>query len=129
MFLFVALSVLAGFLRVPHDVRLIVSGGVSFLSLLALGWPVLRGIPWAQVRQDIGWTAGRNAFWESLVGAAAYAMSLPLLVLGLLTVVVLMAVQGLIAEGHTKLDDYDDVQPFPTGEYAAALMRTRRNAG
>ena len=39
------------------------------------------------------------------------------------------AVQGLIAEGHTKLADYDDVQPFPTGEYADALMRTHRSAG
>ncbi len=33
------------------------------------------------------------------------------------------AVQGLIAEGHTKLADYDDVQPFPTGKYAEAMMR------
>jgi hypothetical protein len=39
------------------------------------------------------------------------------------------AVQGLIAEGHTRLADYDEVQPFPTGEYAAALLRTRRAAG
>jgi len=39
------------------------------------------------------------------------------------------AVQGVIAEGHTKLADYGDVQPFPTGEYAEALVRGRRAAG
>lgn len=38
-------------------------------------------------------------------------------------------VQGVIAEGHTRLDDYVDVQPFPTGEYAAALLRGHRAAG
>jgi hypothetical protein len=39
------------------------------------------------------------------------------------------AVQGLIAEGRTKLADYDDVQPYPTGEHAEALMRPRGGAG
>jgi hypothetical protein len=39
------------------------------------------------------------------------------------------AVQGKIAEGHTKLADYVDVQPFPTGRYAEALLGGRRAAG
>jgi len=39
------------------------------------------------------------------------------------------AAQGLIAEGHTKLADYVDVQPFPTGRYAEALLRGRRAVG
>ena len=39
------------------------------------------------------------------------------------------AVKGVVAEGHTKLAEYGDVQPFPTGEYAAALVRGRRAAG
>ena len=39
------------------------------------------------------------------------------------------AVQGMIAEGHTRLDDYDDVQPYPTGRFAEALTRGRRAAG
>jgi hypothetical protein len=39
------------------------------------------------------------------------------------------AVRGLIAEGHTKLADYEHVQPFPTGPYAEALLRGRRAAG
>ena len=39
------------------------------------------------------------------------------------------AVQGVVAEGHTRLADYEDVQPYPTGEYAAALVRGRRATG
>ena len=30
--------------------------------------------------------------------------------------------QGLIAEGHTRLADYEHVQPYPTGRYAEALL-------
>jgi hypothetical protein len=39
------------------------------------------------------------------------------------------AVQGLVAEGHTRLADYVGVQPYPTGPYAEALLRGRRAAG
>jgi Transmembrane protein of unknown function (DUF3556) len=35
------------------------------------------------------------------------------------------AVTGLIAEGRTNLDDYDEVQPWPTGAYAEALTPRR----
>ena len=34
-------------------------------------------------------------------------------------------VKGLIAEGHTRLADYVDVQPWPTGRFADALLRRR----
>ena len=33
----------------------------QLLSLSVLGWPVLRGVPWRRVRQDIGWWRGRQA--------------------------------------------------------------------
>jgi hypothetical protein len=39
------------------------------------------------------------------------------------------AVQGMIAEGHTSLADYEHVQPYPAGPYAEALLRGRRAAG
>jgi hypothetical protein len=35
------------------------------------------------------------------------------------------AARGMIAEGHTKLADYEDVQPWPTGRFAEPLMRRR----
>jgi hypothetical protein len=39
---------------------------------------------------------------------------------------VIDAASGVIAEGHTQLADYDDVQPYPTGRFAAALTRGQR---
>jgi len=39
------------------------------------------------------------------------------------------AVDGKIAEGHTRLADYVDVQPYPTGRFAEALTRGRVAAG
>jgi hypothetical protein len=39
------------------------------------------------------------------------------------------AVQGKIDEGYTKLADYVDVQPYPTGRFAEALLRGRRATG
>ncbi len=66
--------------------------GVAFLlSLAALAWPVLRGIPWSQVRQDIGLTRGRNPDLEPLIGIGCYAMALPILAMGLLLTVVLLS--------------------------------------
>jgi hypothetical protein len=38
------------------------------------------------------------------------------------------AVRGMIAEGHTRLADYESVQPYPTGPYAEALLGRRRAA-
>jgi transmembrane protein DUF3556 len=35
------------------------------------------------------------------------------------------AVRGMIAEGHTKLADYEEVQPWPTGRFAEPLTRER----
>jgi hypothetical protein len=35
------------------------------------------------------------------------------------------AVKGMIAEGHTRMADYVDVQPWPTGRFADALLRRR----
>jgi membrane protease YdiL (CAAX protease family) len=65
------------------DERLLMSGAVSLMSLLALLWPVLRGIPWRQVREDIGLTWGRNPSLEPVIGVGAYAISIPLAGIGL----------------------------------------------
>jgi membrane protease YdiL (CAAX protease family) len=85
----------------PELVMLAVMIGF-FLSLLVLGWPILRGIPWAQVRADIGWTAGRtrsagSPLLEGLIGLGCYAMTLPILAIGLLITLLLMAVSQMLA--------------------------------
>ncbi len=78
---------LAGRLLPAEAPRLLLSGAAALLSLAVLAWPVLRGVPWRQVREDIGLTAGRNPAVEPLCGVTCYGISVTLLV-----VVVLMAV-------------------------------------
>ncbi len=75
------------------------SGLAALCSLAALGWPVLRGIPWRQVRQDIGWTLGRRPWLEPLFGAGCYVMALPMLLFGLVIVVLLMKLRDLLGWG------------------------------
>jgi membrane protease YdiL (CAAX protease family) len=84
----------------PGGSDLLVSGIVSLVSLVALFWPVVRGIPWSQVRQDIGLTMGRQPLMEPIYGVAGYAMALPLAFVGILiTLVLINATTGTGADG------------------------------
>jgi membrane protease YdiL (CAAX protease family) len=74
--------------------RLYVGTAAFLLSLAALGWPVVRGIPWRQVLQEIGWTRGRGVLREIGWGLAAYVSTLPLLFLALLFILFLMTVMS-----------------------------------
>jgi membrane protease YdiL (CAAX protease family) len=97
MVVFTGLSILAGQLPVPEARFLPLAGGM-LLSLSVLAWPVLRGVPWHQVRRDIGLTAGRRPALEPVIGLGGYAMTLPLLVVGVLVMLVLLSVQRGLAE-------------------------------
>src|SRR5262249_47816850 len=66
--------------------RLMASGLAMVLSLGALVWPRLRGIPFRQLREDIGWTLGRQPALEPAAGLASYVMTMPLLIGGVLVV-------------------------------------------
>ncbi len=72
---------------------LLVSALLSLVSLAALAWPVWRGVPWDQVRHDIGLYRGRGPVREAASGIACYVVSLPLLVAGLIVVLVLLGLQ------------------------------------
>ncbi len=67
-----------------------------FTSLLVVLWPVLRGVPWERVRTDIGWTMGKRHIFEPFFGVVAYVINLPLVGLGVLGSVALMAVAKLV---------------------------------
>jgi membrane protease YdiL (CAAX protease family) len=73
--------------------RLLVQGAVMVLSLAALGWPVLWGVPWRQVRQEVGWLPGRRGWLEPLFGVLGYVATLPL-VLGALIVTIILILLG-----------------------------------
>jgi membrane protease YdiL (CAAX protease family) len=93
--LFLGIS-LAGALVLHEVPRLLLGGAALLLSLAALAWPVLRGVPWRQVRADIGLNAGRGPVVESSYGLLSYGIGLPLLAVGLLLVLLLILLERML---------------------------------
>jgi membrane protease YdiL (CAAX protease family) len=75
------------------------------LSLAVLGWPVLRGVPWTQVRQDVGLTLGRRPALEPAAGIGCYLMSLPLLGIALMLLLIYLVVQQALSGGEPGSND------------------------
>jgi membrane protease YdiL (CAAX protease family) len=64
--------------------RMLAAGVVGLLTLGTLAWPLLRGVQWRRVRQDIGWwTPGPRAL-EMIWGIGGYLAAMPLTVVGVL---------------------------------------------
>jgi membrane protease YdiL (CAAX protease family) len=95
--LFAGFSLLAALAGFPEETALLWQGLGMLLSLLALGWPVLRGIPWTQVRQDLGLTLGRQPLLEPLFGIGCYVMALPLVAVGFVIVIVITLIENSLA--------------------------------
>lgn len=89
LLLYVGLNHAAGILLLPR-VGLLWPILASPLSLGALAWPVVRGIPWQVVRREIGLTAGRRPWLEPFVGVGTYVMALPLALVGILITMIVM---------------------------------------
>jgi membrane protease YdiL (CAAX protease family) len=121
MVLFLGLSEGAALLPFAPDARWLLAGVASLLSLSALFWPVLRGIPWQQVRWEIGWRAGKQPALEPVLGVATYAMALPLLVLGVIATVIILIATGML-HGLGGSEDSFNPQHYithPVVEYVA----------
>jgi membrane protease YdiL (CAAX protease family) len=93
MLLFAGLSVATVLMKLPQEERSLWAAAAPLLSLAALAWPVLRGVPWGQVRRDVGLTVGRRPALEPACGVGCYLMSLPLLGVGLVVVVVIVLIE------------------------------------
>jgi membrane protease YdiL (CAAX protease family) len=96
--LFVGLLLLSGVLPAGRS-QLLRSALFTLLSLVALAWPVWRGVPWGQVRRDVGLCGGRGPVREVLSGIAGYVLSLPLLAAGLIGMLVLIELQRRLGGG------------------------------
>jgi membrane protease YdiL (CAAX protease family) len=109
MALFLGLSVAAGELSVAQEARWLLTGVAFLLSLIALFWPVIRGIPWSQVRWEIGLRFGKRPALEAVLGIATYAMALPMVAIGLLVTVVILLVEGAFRGGGNPADNFNPV--------------------
>jgi membrane protease YdiL (CAAX protease family) len=103
---FLSLSYGASWLPLAHG-RIALSGLAAVCSLSVLAWPVLRGVPWRQVRQDIGWHPGRRPFLEPLLGLGCYATALPMLLFGLLVVFALRLLHDRLGWGPDEFSPSD----------------------
>ena len=115
MVLFLGLNLAVSLIPWPQ-VTMLPNMAAFFLSLSALGWPVLRGVSWNQVRQDVGLTAGCRPFLELFWGVVCYISTLPLVAIGLIFVVVMLQLQGVVGEpggdkfGHVATPSHPIVQ-------------------
>ena len=80
-------------------IQMLLQPAIFFGSLLALFWPVVRGVSFAQVKHDIGWTF-TNPLKEIGCAAVAYLALLPWLIPGLILIVVIMMLVGLGGQAH-----------------------------
>jgi membrane protease YdiL (CAAX protease family) len=121
MALFLALGFLARLL--PESVPLPVRLPVSFVgSLIALGWPVLRGVPWSAVRRDIGWVPGRAGIGEPFVGLGCYIMGIPILAVGLILTVVFVKLSGAGTAAGPPLPSHPLVEMVSGGNWLSRLL-------
>jgi membrane protease YdiL (CAAX protease family) len=123
MCLFFGTSILLGMLSFENPTTaMYLQPLIFFGSLICLVWPILRGIPFSQVRQDIGWTWD-NPLREIMCAIPTYLATLSLLVPGFVIMFILMAlvsvfqqtpefaspigpshpIQELLAEGGTTM--------------------------
>lgn len=77
------------------EFSLLLGLGTFFLSLIALFWPRLRGVPASRLRADIGLVPGRFVV-EVLAGFVTYAMAIPLLLVGAIAAAILALLHTLI---------------------------------
>ncbi len=118
--LFLALSVVGA--KLSHDEGLLLSGAATLLSLVALVWPVIRGIPWRQVRQDIGWTLGPTPIVEPAAGVACYAVGIPLVLIGLGIMLLLLRLQHGPGPAGPPQDNFSS-EPLPSHPIIHFLAR------
>lgn len=94
MLLFVLLGVGSSFIQIKID-RLLLSSIVSGSSLIALAWPLVRGVSASQMASDFGITQeGVRAWVEPFWGLLAYVCTIPLMIFGLLVAGLLFSLSG-----------------------------------
>jgi len=60
-------------------------------------WPLVRGWSWPELRESLGWHTGRGLFREIAAGIVGYVTGLPVVALGLMLTLLLMAIAGLVS--------------------------------
>ncbi len=118
MFLFFGSGFVFSFIEIKSATTgMLIQPFVFFGSLIVLAWPVFRGISFADVRADIGWTSG-NSIKEMASAFPTYFATLPFLLPGVILLTVLMS---LITGFHDSNEFARPVMPgHPVQDYISA---------
>lgn len=123
--LFFFSSLFLGLLDLAPETAMLVQPFIFFGSLISVAWPVMRGLPWRQVREDIGWSASRP-WLEIATAPLSYLATLPWLLPGILLAAFLATALGSFAESHEfsrQLTPSHPVQEFiASGDWAMLLL-------
>ncbi len=109
-----------GVRRILEPYGLVLQAGMMLLSLAALAWPVLRGVPWRQVRQDVGLSLNGRPVLNVLFGPLTYLSALPLLAVGLAIMFGMMTLQKRFGLG-------DPFQPGAGPSHPIISVATQKN--
>jgi membrane protease YdiL (CAAX protease family) len=93
MVVFLGLAFAHRLLRVPGPELLLQVAGMLISLAAGLAWPVLRGVPWREVRRELGLTLGPRPWLEPLIGLCGYALVVPLFGVGVIITAVLAQVE------------------------------------
>ena len=101
-------------------------GLISFFgSLVALMWPRIRGISYAELFRDIGWTM-QNPFKEVALGVFGYLANLPILGVGIFLVVMLTFASQSLQDRHeldgTPQASHPIVEQIASGDTLIILL-------
>ncbi len=85
---------------IPASKPLLLSMGpwLQWLLVAVPLWPLVRGESFTQLRQKLGWTTGQGILREIGAGFVGYLAGLPIIALGLLATVALMAIQTFVTD-------------------------------
>ncbi len=109
---FLGLSLLGEVVLMPEWLATI----ARWSLLLVVLWPVVRGERWSQARAALGWHAGRGVVRELFAGLCGYLACLPIIAMGLMASLSLLAMSRLFSGGS---DEGSALPTHPLGDHLA----------
>lgn len=126
MGLFFGSSILLGLVDIDDpQFGMLIQPFIFFGSLIAIGWPIFRGIPFSQVRSDIGWTSDKPVI-EATSAIPTYLATLPFLLPGVVLVSVLTSIIAGFHEPHEFARQFTPSHPvqdyITNGDFTMILL-------
>ena len=93
-------------------------------SLAALGWPVLRGLRWRDVCEDLGLRWEPQTWLSPFIGLGAYLCALPMVVVAMLFTLLMMAIvsQFIPGDGSVAGPMHPVAEPILHGSWTIRLQ-------